>query len=278
MLILWQGLWHWRLSQTPLWGLALLLPPKAVLGIGSGVTTTCLMGVLPQGHPCSRVPSPVSQLQQHSETEHSPCSRCHPPGLAESGSPLPAPSEAADPHALAGPPHLPAPPHDVFLEQHLGLEPPVAAFGLFCQIIEPGMLQALVSTHPSTGGKRSLRQPCLSPSPPTAPFSSHSRAPKSHSPAGRNQTEGWAQVLAGLGRTPKGPTHPAWDRCPWRDAGLCWGQSERGRVHSVQDSGDAADPGEEAACGTRGCGTWGCPPQDPMATASLTPLILDDEV
>lgn len=68
MLILRQGLWHWRLSQTPLWGLALLLPPKAVLGIGSGVTTTCLMGVLPQGHPCSRVPSPVSQLQQQRQS------------------------------------------------------------------------------------------------------------------------------------------------------------------------------------------------------------------
>lgn len=58
----------------------------------------------------------------------------------------------------------------------------------------------------------------------------------------------------GLARTLRGPAHPAWDRCPCRDTGLCWGQSEWAEPHgvnSVPDPGDAAGPGEKAACGTR---------------------------
>lgn len=58
-------------------------------GVTSGAST------LEGPQPC--VPAASSTARQ----SHSPCSRCHPPGQAESGSPLPAPSEAADPHALA---------------------------------------------------------------------------------------------------------------------------------------------------------------------------------
>lgn len=126
--------------------------------------------------------------------------------------PRPGPPDGIDPLPHAGTPHLPAPPHDVFLEQHLGLEPAVAALGLFCQVVEPGMLQALAGAHPAAGGERSLGHACSSPSPPTTPFSSHPGAPKTQKPAGRNQPEGCAQGRVGLGRTPSGPTCPAWGR------------------------------------------------------------------
>ena len=44
--------------------------------------------------------------------------------------------------------YLPAPLHEVFLKQDLGLEAAVTALGLLCQVVEPGVGEALGSTHP----------------------------------------------------------------------------------------------------------------------------------
>ena len=44
--------------------------------------------------------------------------------------------------------YLPAPLHEVFLKQDLGLEAAVTALGLLCQIVEPGVGEALGSAHP----------------------------------------------------------------------------------------------------------------------------------
>lgn len=43
--------------------------------------------------------------------------------------------------------YLPTPLHEVFLKQDLGLEAAVAAFGFFCQVVEPGVGEALLGTH-----------------------------------------------------------------------------------------------------------------------------------
>lgn len=116
------------------------------------------------------------------------------------------PAAAIDPLLLLAP-HLPAPPNDVFLEQHLGLEPAVAALGLFCQVVEPGMLQALAGTHSGTGDKKSLGHPCLSPCPPATLLSSPPKAPK---PAGGDP--GGTQGSAGDRQWPgQGPIwHRTW--------------------------------------------------------------------
>ena len=44
--------------------------------------------------------------------------------------------------------YLPAPLHEVFLKQDLGLEAAVTALGLLCQVVEPGVGEALGSAHP----------------------------------------------------------------------------------------------------------------------------------
>lgn len=49
--------------------------------------------------------------------------------------------------------YLPAPLHEVFLKQDLGLQTAVAAFGFLCQVVEPGVGQALFRTHSGTEEK-----------------------------------------------------------------------------------------------------------------------------
>lgn len=46
--------------------------------------------------------------------------------------------------------YLPTPLHEVFLKQDLGLEATVAALGFFCQVVEPGVGEALLCTHSGT--------------------------------------------------------------------------------------------------------------------------------
>lgn len=225
-------------------------------------------GVLPPG---SVVPSPCA-LSASSTVRHSH-PRCHPPAWAEAGSPPPQFPQMAltlRPKPALHPTHLPAPSHDVFLEQHLGLEAAVAAFGLFCQVVEPGMLQALASTHPGAGGERSPGHPCLSPSPPTTPFSSRSRAPKPQKTAGEEPTGGMCPGTSEAGQDLK------WSSISWLGQvtlegcrALLGTASSQGRApqgsFGTEHQGILLVLVQRADRGTQELDTqlWRCPSQDP---------------
>lgn len=215
-----------KVEPDPLWGLTLFLPLKAALGIGSGITTTkgpILDGGVTLQGPQPRVPAASSTVRQ----SHCPCSRCHPPGQAESGSPLPAPSEAADPHALARPHTFQRRLMTYFLSSTWDLSRRLERLAFSARLLSQGCCRHWSALIRALGEKGARVNPAQAPHPQPLPPPA---TPEPKNPAGKSQMEGCAQGLVGLDRTLRGPDHPAWDRCPCRGAGLCWGQSEWSRT------------------------------------------------